>query len=96
MDKSVLARWRQLDAVGVLAALCEHAKEDPSFRPRASLGTSRWHVRVNGAEFEILCTGPRYFDTRAQLGGGGAVDLAMHLLELDFKQAVAVLSERGL
>ena len=27
-------------------------------------------------------------------GGGGAIDLVMHVLECDFKQAVAWLSER--
>ena len=34
----------------------------------------------------------KFFDTRADKGGGGAIDLAMHLLRLDFVAAVKRLS----
>ncbi|MBZ3343388.1 hypothetical protein IPR00_22095, partial [Xanthomonas perforans] len=37
---------------------------------------------------ELLATGPKWYDTRAEKGGGGAIDLAMHLLRLDFVSAV--------
>ena len=39
-------------------------------------------------EFEILTTGAKWYDTRVRLGGGGAIDLAMHVLGLSFVDAV--------
>lgn len=39
-----------------------------------------------------VAVGGQVFDTRADKGGGGAIDLAMHLLRLDFVAAVKRLS----
>jgi hypothetical protein len=96
VDNSTLARWRDLDAVVVLLAIAEHAKQDAEFRPRQSHDTTRWHASAAGLDYEILCTGPRFLDTRANRGGGGAIDLVMHLLGLDFTRAVAVLRDKQL
>jgi hypothetical protein len=41
---------------------------------------------------ELLATGVRWYDPRAKKGGGGAIDLAMHLLGLQFVDAVKRLS----
>jgi hypothetical protein len=46
-------------------------------------------------EFEILTTGVKWLDTRANKGGGGAIDLAMHVLHLSFVDAVKLLIEGG-
>jgi hypothetical protein len=43
-------------------------------------------------EFEILTTGPKWYDTRARRGGGGAIDLAIHVLGLSFVDAVKHLT----
>lgn len=96
VDNFDLTRWRQTPAEVVLRALSDYAKLDPDYRPRSDNSSSRWHAVVQGAHFEILCTGPKFLDTRASKGGGGAVDLAMHVLGVDFKSAVAVLRRRGL
>lgn len=95
VDNSELERWRQVDSAKLLGLLADHAKQDVTFRPRATTGATRWHIRVAGAEFEVLCTGPKFMDTRAAVGGGGAVDLAMHLFQVDFIAAVRLLRERG-
>jgi hypothetical protein len=91
-----LTRWRTLDAAAVLRAIADHVKQDAEFRPRQSQDTTRWHVSVAGHDYEILCTGARFLDTRANRGGGGAVDLVMHVLGVDFKRAVKVLQDRRL
>ena len=95
VDNSELVRWQSLDAAMVLRALAEYAKEDPSYVPRLNTRSSRWHASV-GNDFEILCTGPKFWDDRAQCGGGGALDLAMHLFGLSFKKAARLLAERNL
>ena len=96
VDKITLTRWREMDAIVVLRSVADHAKEDRSFHPRASPQTSRWHARVAGREWELLCTGPKFWDVRAEQGGGGALDLAMYLYGLSFKAAVALLKEKCL
>jgi hypothetical protein len=96
VDNSTLDRWRELDSLLVLRFVAEYLKQDTDYNPRASLGTTRWHANVGGRDYEILCTGAKFHDTRAKHGGGGAVDLVMHLLRLVFKQAVAVLKKSGL
>jgi len=96
VDKLTLARWRELDACQLLVKLADHAKRDLSFAPTTSHGTTRWHARFGTREFELLCTGPKFFDTRTNKGAGGAVDLVTYCMGLDFKAAVRFLRERGL
>lgn len=89
-----LNRWRTMPSAAVLESpLCDHAKLDPTFRPIQSQETRRWHVTIGGHVFELLCTGPKFFDTRANKGGGGAIDLVMHLHGVDFKGAVQLLRQ---
>jgi hypothetical protein len=83
-----LASLQGADAEITLLKLADHAKRDPSFNPISSKHTSRWHATVSGREYELLLTGSKFYDTRAKRGGGGAIDLAMHLYQLDFKMAV--------
>jgi hypothetical protein len=95
VDNSVLMRWRALDAAHLLDCLADHAKPDASYVPTTSLQTTRWHARFGSREFELLCSGPKFFDTRTNKGGGGAVDLVTYCMGLDFKAAVRFLEERG-
>lgn len=91
-----LKRWREMDAIVALAALADHIKQDRTFSPTASHRSTRWNVHVAGRDWELLCTGPKFWDTRTELGGGGAVDLAMYLHRISFKAAVSLLREKGL
>jgi hypothetical protein len=76
------------EALVLLAILC---KPDPSYQPVKEPTTRRWHACTSGGEFEILTTGAKWYDTRAKIGGGGAIDLAMHVLRLPFVDAVRIL-----
>ncbi len=96
VDNSHLERWRRTDASAALCGLADYAKLDASFVPTSSTASTRWHASADGRDYEILCTGSKFFDTRAQRGGGGAIDLAMHLFEVRFKEAVLMLESKGL
>lgn len=96
VDSGELGRWRSLDAAVVLTAISDHAKRDPTFEPIKDRTTTRWYANVAGRDFELLLTGPKFFDTRAEVGGGGAIDLVMHLLRADFKSATGALRRKGL
>lgn len=88
VSESELAAFRGMDVEGLLPRLAEYAKLDPSFEPIKERASARWHVTAAGREFELLTLGPKFFDTRQRCGGGGAIDLVMHLYRLDFKRAV--------
>lgn len=89
-----LVRLRRISAVEALQALATHAKRDITFHPIKAAGSERWHARFGSSEFELVLTGPKFWDTRQCKGGGGAIDLAMHLAKVDFKQAVRLLMSR--
>lgn len=85
-----------MPACDVLQALAQYAKPDPTFVPIKDRRTSRWHVSARQREYELLLTGPKFFDTRASKGGGGAVDLAMYILRANFADAVKAIRAAGL
>ena len=89
---ATLAVLRALPSADALARLAIHLKADSSFQPVKQAASRRWQVRTTYGEFEILTTGPKWYDTRAKRGGGGAIDLAMHVLGVSFVDAVKRLT----
>lgn len=67
-------------------------KPDLDFSPLKDARTVRWHVSVGPGVSELLVTGSKWFDAQAERGGGGCIDLVMHVLQVDFVQAVKLLS----
>lgn len=96
VDNFDIARWRGLEALAALRLLAEHVKVDRDFKPTRAACTQRVHVSAAGADWELLVDGPKFFDTRARTGGGGAVDLVMYLWRVPFRQATAMLREADL
>jgi hypothetical protein len=94
--ESTLDRWRKTDASQVLERIAEHAKRDPTYVPITNSGSTRWHVSVSGLDYELLVTGPKFWDCRANRGGGGALDLVMFLTNANFKAAARKLKDLGL
>ncbi|KVU21409.1 hypothetical protein WK64_31975 [Burkholderia ubonensis] len=93
VDNSELQRLRGLHVLEVLDRLATHVKLDRDFSPRQATSTRRVRVNAAGADWELLVDGPRFYDTRASRGGGGAIDLVMHLWRVPFKKAVAMLRD---
>ncbi len=91
VDNLTLQRWRALDALWVLEKLGCYAKADDTFEPLSAKDTQRYHVNAEGQDFELLLCGPKFFDTRLKRGGGGAVDLVMHVRHVEFKDATDLL-----
>ncbi|HHX6852802.1 TPA: hypothetical protein ACVGMT_005918 [Pseudomonas aeruginosa] len=84
----LLARLHAMQVTATLDLLGLYWKYDPDFKPIKDKATVRVNVALGGGGVELLATGPKWYDTRAEKGGGGAIDLAMHLLRLDFVSAV--------
>lgn len=90
-DRATLTPLREMPSEAALALLAIHCKPDSSYQPVKQPTTRRWHAHTSGGEFEILTTGTKGYDTRSKVGGGGAIDLAMHVLRLPFIDAVRIL-----
>jgi hypothetical protein len=88
----MLDSLRSMPVTEALDRLGLHWKTDPDFRPRKDQSTKRLYVISGARVFELLATGPKWYDTRAERGGGGAIDLAMYILRLSFVDAVKRLS----
>lgn len=67
-------------------------KADLTFIPTKDARTRRWNVCTERGDYEILTTGCKWYDTRAKIGGAGAIDLTMHVLGLSFVDAVKRLN----
>jgi len=91
------ARTFHLDSEGAPAALLVD-----ELRAIALTDLLVWHGLVPKAEgashrakderFNIVATGSRWFDNKAGVGGGGAIDLQMHLAGEDFLTACRTLA----
>jgi hypothetical protein len=91
-DAATLSRFREMAGQDALALLAVYVKADLTYVPAKDPSTRRWHARTVNGEFELLTTGNKWWDTRAQKGGGGAIDLAMHVRGLSFVDAVKLLT----
>lgn len=96
VDNSDLERWRGLGAMDALRVLAVQVQVDRDYHPRLTGSTVRVHTSTKDSDYELLLTGAKWYDTRAGKGGGGAVDLAMHLFDMTFKQACRKLKECSL
>ncbi len=95
-DDEDVARLRTASLVRALDVLCLDMKRDRDFVPRKAEVTERWYVSVGSGVYELLVTGQKWFDAHEGRGGGGAIDLTMHLLKLDFVGAVKRLMAANL
>lgn len=90
----LLEELRSMPVVAALDALGLYWKHDSDFVPVKDKATVRLNVSLpSGGSVELLVTGQKWYDTRAGQGGGGAIDLVMHLLRVDFVTAVKTLGD---
>lgn len=82
---------RELALRPVLESLGYYVANDASFAPVKDQRTQRWIVTDSVGTHELLVTGIRWFDTRRLKGGGGAIDLLMHLRDISPGAAIALL-----
>ena len=96
-NDETLAWVREMPLSQVLDKLRDDGKlfwrRDPDFVPEKDKRTVRLFLSSpSGFAWEVLVTGLKWFDVRAGKGGGGSIDLVMHLLDIDFVKAVKLLS----
>lgn len=90
-DEKLLTQFREQKTEETFKYLGLYYSIDRDFVPVGNPNTKRFNVSVNNQVFEIVSTGVKWFDTRWKKGGGGAIDLVMHLYGVDFVAAVKIL-----
>ena len=86
---ALLEQVRAVPLPTALEGLGYHIAVDRDFAPAKDSRSQRWIVSsANGLSSELVVTGVKWFDTRAERGGGGSLDLVMHLEQLTFVAAV--------
>lgn len=89
-----LLLWlRELSVIRTLHMLGVDYKVDATFIPRKSSETGRVHItsKHTGQVLEIVHTKNKWIDKPNEKRGGGAIDLAMHVMSIKFGQAMKVL-----
>lgn len=87
-DSVFLADLRHIPIQELLTKLGLYCKIDTDFLSIKNKNTKRLHISVGNSVFEIIITGQKWYDQRQAKGGGGCIDLVMHILKLPFVKAV--------
>jgi hypothetical protein len=92
----MLARIRVMPLLQVLNMLRDDGhlfwRRDLDFVPEKDGNTVRLFLSSSsGFAWEILVTNLKWYDVRAGKGGGGGIDLVMHLFGVDFVAGVKLL-----
>ena len=88
-----LKRLREMPLLKALDALELHYQHDPDYKPRKSQESMRVIVSVKDLVYTLQLTGMRWYDMHSKDGGGGAIDLTMHLMQCDFFHAAKLLQK---
>ena len=94
-----VSRARSVPLLKVLIHVCDYLKDDHTYTTTApSSGGRRFHVNCLKRDFRLILTGEKWLDElvdryAGNRGGGGSIDLVMHLIGINFVQAVRVCLE---
>lgn len=96
VDNLELERSRALTGADALVPLAVYAKQDGSFAPHAGHYSTTCQATAGQSDFELFCTGPKFWDTRANRDRDVAINLAICLQGNGFTQATQLLRSKGL
>lgn len=94
-----ICRARGIPLLRLMKYICDHVKEDRDYVPLdPSRGSKRFHVNCQKRDFRLIVTGEKWVNElvlrgTTGRGGGGAIDLVSHLMNLNFVQSVKVCLE---
>jgi hypothetical protein len=86
-------KLRNLPIPTTLRLLGLYYKLDREYQPVCG-ASRRVNISVSNSVFEVIVTGDKWFDLRAERGGGGSIDLTMHLFKEPFDKAVRRLQNK--
>jgi len=95
-DPKLIDLLRRISVPDVATALGLYCKRDISYRSQIHLKSECYHIGVGSAVFQIVVTGQKWFSCSYGVGGGGAIDLTMHLFGESFQAALLRLEKAHL
>lgn len=94
--ESLVERVRTIPLQRALEGLGFFVSRDGAFQPRKNARTEAVFVTDSAGVHELILTGEKWFDKLENVGGGGAIDLVMHLKGVSFSKAVRLLAKEVL
>lgn len=86
-----ITRARAVPLVNALEKLGYCVSKDGAFEPRKTQRTMSVFISNEEDSRELILTGEKWFDKTSKTGGGGAIDLVVHLKGGRFTRAVRLL-----
>lgn len=90
-DDGLVTCFREMTVEKAALLLGLYCKKDSHYESTTHKNSTCYHISKDGEVFEIVVTQLKWYSTRRGVGGGGAIDLTMHLYSEPFKAALARL-----
>lgn len=87
-DDELITRFRVMTVEKAALLLGLYCKKDLHYESTTHKNSTCYHISKDGEVFEVIVTQLKWFSTRRGIGGGGAIDLTMHLYGEPFKAAL--------
>lgn len=87
IDPDLVSRLRSLPVEKMARILGLHFKQDKSYEPTKFPNSKCYHISLENQVFEIIVTGLKWYSVHRKFGGGGAIDLTMHIFNDSFTRA---------
>jgi len=87
-DDELITRFRVMTVEKAAQVLGLYCKKDAHYESTTHRNSKCYHISKDGEVFEIIVTQLKWFSTRRGVGGGGAIDLTMHIYGEPFKAAL--------
>lgn len=91
-DEELVTRFRVMTVEQTARILGLYCKQDKNYESTAHRNSKCYHISKDGEVFEIIVTQLKWYSTHRRYGGGGGIDLTMHLYGETFKAALTRLT----
>lgn len=86
-SQSELNRLRAMSVEATLKLFNLPFRVDEDYRSYKNTDSKKLIVTIDSRQVELIITGEKWYDVESKRGGGGAIDLTMHLFREPFKAA---------
>lgn len=91
-DEELITRFRVMTVEQTARVLGLYCKQDKDYESSHYRNSKCFHISKDGEVFEIIVSQLKWYSTHRRFGGGGGIDLTIHLYGESFKAALTRLS----
>ncbi|KPY55670.1 hypothetical protein [Pseudomonas amygdali] len=91
-DDELITRFRVMTVEQIARILGLYCKQDKEYESSHYRNAKCFHISKDGEVFEIIVSQLKWYSTHRRCGGGGGIDLTMHIFGESFKAALTRLA----